>query len=87
MFTSDTVFIVVTVQKRQNSYRLCKRKPKLNQNEFAYQLDIKLDKGEWFDRIAEVEVPIMHPPQLPQLGLAVHVEQDTPSQVLERMTQ
>lgn len=82
----DNIYIVVKVGRRINSYRLCKRRPKLEQNEFAYDLHITLNTFDWFDRIQEVEMEMPHPPNLPKPEVVgVLVEKDTPTKVMDRL--
>lgn len=88
MFRFDDVYVVVKVGRKKNSFRLCKKKPKLEQTEFAYKLQIKLKEEDWFDRIAEVEMAMPKPPNLPKLEIApIMVEKDTPTKVMDRLTE
>lgn len=88
MVRVDYVFVVVKVGKKKNSYRLCKKKPKLDQTEFAYKLRIQLNEEDWFDRIMEVEMEMPNPPNLPKAEVApTMVEKDTAYKVMDRLTE
>ena len=87
MVITDTIYIVVTVGRRKNSYDLRVRQPKsLAQNQFAYKLRIPVDKNDWYDRVKEVFMGQCVPPRLPVPDDSeVLVEKDTPQKVLDRM--
>ena len=86
MMRWDDIYVVVRVGKKSNSYRLCKRKPKLEQNEFAYKLKITLDLKDWFDRIQEMEMAQPHPPNIPKPEtIELLIEKDTPTKVMDRL--
>ena len=82
----DYIYIVVTVNRRRNSYALKMRYPRLDQNQFAYRFKIETDEKEWQKRIKEVELEKVEPPHLPDPKVIEFlVEKDTPQKVLERM--
>ena len=83
---TDYIYVVVRVGRKSNSYRLCKKSPKLDQNEFAYRLKIALDTDDWFDRIQEVEMAQPHPPNIPKPEtIELLIEKDTPTKVMDRL--
>ena len=63
---TDWVYLVVTVLKTKNTYRLRKFKPKLAPNEFCYAFKVSIDKNEWFNRLEEVELEKVSPPEILQ---------------------
>jgi len=91
--TQDIVYLVVTVGARANSYTLKKqaygwREPKLAQNQYAYKIHIKTDEKEWQERIADVTMAPVSPPE--HLHLQVDettIGKDTPTRVMERLSQ
>ena len=89
----DIVYLVVTVGVRQNSYTLKKqaygwREPKLTQNQYAYKIHIKTDEAKWKERIAEVELDQVKPPNFADyISSESLVEQDTQTKVMERLAQ
>jgi len=83
---SDKVYLVVTVLKTKNSYRLFKSRPRLNPNEFCYAFKVTIDMKEWFGRIEEVDLGKVTPPNLPKPeGLELIVEKDIGLRVVDRL--
>lgn len=83
---SDWIYVIVTVGRRKNSYRIRVRPPdRLKQNEFAYKMHIEVDEDDWMDRVKEVEIPIVQPPNLPKPDISIIVEKETPLKVLDRL--
>ena len=83
----DSIWVVATVGRARNSYKLLKFEPKnLAPNQFAYRLKIPFDRKAWLTRITEVELTEVKPPKLPQPEIAeALVEKDTPQKVLESL--
>ena len=83
----DHVWVVVTVGRRNNSYKCRVFCPKsLAPNQFAYNLKIPFDREEWKSRILEVEMAEIKPPRLPKPEIGnIVVEKDTPQKVLESL--
>jgi len=75
----------VTVLKTKNTYRLRKFKPKLGLNEFCYSFRVTIDKEEWFNRIEEVELEKVSPPELPKPRLRLIIPKATATLVLDRL--
>lgn len=83
---TDYVWLIVTVLKTKNTYRLRRHASTLAQNEFAYRFRIRLDKKDWFQRVEEVDLIPVKPPNLPKAEpIELLVEKDTPLKVLDRM--
>ena len=84
----DRVYLVVTVNKRTNAFRLMKRMPKLKQNEFAYFISVELDIEKWLNRVYEVNLPKVLPPRPPHPKiLEAMVELDTVTKVIDKLTE
>ena len=89
----DIVYLVVTVGARANSYTLKKqaygwKEPKLAQNQYAYKIHIKTDEKEWQERIADVTMaPVSPPEHLRLLQVKTTIGKDTPTRVMERLSQ
>lgn len=66
---TNWIYIIVTVGRIRNSYKLCKREPKsLAGNQFAYYLRIETDEDDWIGRIQRVELARVAPRALPVLS-------------------
>lgn len=92
MMRDDVIFLVVTVGARANSYTLKKkaynwREPKLKQNQYAYRIHIKTNEEDWKDRIADVSPSQVKPPELAVISKETIVGKDTPTRVMERLSQ
>ena len=89
----DVIFVIVTVGVRSNTYALRKlaygwKETKLKQNQYAYKLTIRTDAEEWKERIEEVKLDQVHPPEKTSLiSKGFIVDKDTPTKVLDRMSQ
>ena len=92
----DTIFIIVTIGARINSYTLKKlafgwREPKLKPNQYAYRFHIKTEEKDWKQRIADISlnIPQVRPPELKDASLDVKVVvgKDIPTLVMERLSQ
>jgi hypothetical protein len=83
----DTIFIVVTVLKSRNDYRLRKFKPKtLAPNEFCYAFRITIDKKAWFNRVAEIDLGKPRPPEFPKArDIRLIIAKATAQQALDRL--
>ena len=82
----DWVYLVVTVLKTKNTYRLRKFKPKLASNEFCYAFKVSIDKNEWFNRLEEVELEKVSPPEIPQpKNMSLTIKKSTSTIVLDRL--
>jgi len=83
---TDWVYLVVTVLKTKNSFRLMKTKPKLAPNEFCYAFKVSIDKNEWFNRLEEVELEKVLPPELPKpKNMSLTIKKATSTLVLDRL--
>jgi len=82
------VYLIVTIGRKNNSYRICKFKPKhLKLNEFAWYFKISIDKDEWLDRIKEADLGKAEPPNFPECVLESElVEKTEEHEVFERIT-
>ena len=82
----DYIYLIVTVLKTKNKYRLRHHVYSLQPNEFAYRFNIFLNLQDWFKRIKEVELPQPQPINLPEPAvLECVVEPDTGTKVLRRL--
>lgn len=82
----DEVWVIATVGRARNSYKLLKFEPKnLAPNQFAYKLKIPFDREEWKSRITEVELAVVKPPRLPKPEITEKVEKDTPQKILDTL--
>lgn len=60
----EWVYLVVTINKRSNSYRLVKKQPNsLAANEICYGFQVTIDEEEWFEQIKMIEMPPISRPQ------------------------
>lgn len=83
---TDYVYLVVTVLKTKNTYRLRKFKPKLASNEFCYNFKVIIDKKEWFNRIQEIELEKVSPPEIPKpKNMSLIISKATATRVLDRL--
>jgi len=82
----DEVWIVVTILKTKNTYNLRMKKPALAPNQFAYRVEINVDPKEWFNRIADVIMPRVSPPEAYRIDVAgIDVGKSNAEQVMERL--
>lgn len=82
----DHVYLIVTVKKTKNIYRLRMTKPRMAPNEFCYKFKVTIDKREWFDRITELQLEKVSPPELPKPGdLSIIIPKATATLVLDRL--
>ena len=83
---TDWVYLVVTVLKTKNTYRLRRFKPKLASNEFCYNFRVTIDKKEWFNRIEEIELEKVSPPEVPRpKEMRLIIQKATATIVLDRL--
>ncbi len=67
---TDTIWIVVAVNKQSTSVKMLQREPKhLMPNEYSYKLKIVTNFKYWEDRVKEYEMPEVNPPPSPSLKL------------------
>lgn len=83
---TDWVFLVVSVLKTKNTYRLRKFRPVLKPNEFCYAFKCEIDINEWLNRVQEVDLPRVTPPEIRQQPVQLMIAQSTPDQVMARLT-
>lgn len=83
---TDWVYLVVTVLKTKNTYRLRKFKPVLKPNEFCYAFKCEIDINEWLNRVQEIHLPKVIPPEIRQQSVKLMIAQSTPDQVMARLT-
>lgn len=82
----DWVYLVVTVKKTKNTYRLRLTKPILAVNEFAYSFKVTIDKKEWLQRITELELEKVSPPEVPKPeNLIAIIPKTIATQALDRL--
>ena len=80
------VYLVVTILRTKNSYRLKMFEPKLKTNEFCYRIKVSVDEQEWFKRIEELDVGKISPPELSKLdNMQVIMAPATSAVVLNRL--
>jgi hypothetical protein len=85
----DHIYIVCTVRKRVNSYRLLTRPPKtLEINEICFHLTVPFDRSQWFNRTIDIsyDQPIKPPIFQKPNSEEVIQPQHPANQVLDRMT-
>jgi hypothetical protein len=64
----DTVYLIVTVGVRKNSYRVVTRAPKsIKQNEFIFRFSLKTDEDKWKKRVVGFDLPLINPPESVEL--------------------
>lgn len=82
----DWVYLVVTVLKIKNSFRLKKFKPKrLAPNEFCYSFLIEIDEDEWLNRIEEIQLEPIHPPEMTRPEISLMISKETSEIVLDKL--
>jgi len=82
----DQRFLIVTVLKTKNNYELKVKKPVLAPNQFCYRLEVVVDPKEWFNRIADVVLPRMTPPEAYRLNdVGVDIGQSNAEEVMDRL--
>lgn len=83
----EWVYLIVTILKTKNSYRLRKSQPKsLAPNEFCYSFSIIIDTDEWLKRIKEITLEKVSPPELPKPGnLSLSISRATSTLVMDRL--
>ncbi len=82
----DTLFVVVTVGRKKNSYSLRMKLPKLTQNQFAYRLHISTDEEEWKKRVQDVELDKVKPANLSDFFKAQgFTDDDSETKVMKRL--
>lgn len=83
----DQVFIVVTILKTKNTYELKMKKPALGPNQFAYRVEINVDPSEWFNRIADVSMPKVSPPEAYKIDVVgADIGKSNAENVMDRLT-
>ena len=83
----DWVYLVVTVLKTKNTYRLRSKKPNLAPNEFCYAFKITIDKDEWLKRIQEMELEKVSPPEIAKATKSIQliISKSTATKVIDRL--
>lgn len=84
----DHVYLIATIGKKRNSYRLLMRVPKtLAANEVCYNFQVDVETDDWFKRIQEISLGVVKPPNFPGMTLTkITIEKDTPFKVIDRLT-
>lgn len=83
---TDWVYLVVTVLKTKNTYRLRKFSPTLAPNEFCFAFKVTIDKNEWFKRIQELELEKVSPPEIPKpMSMELIISKPTAARILDRL--
>ncbi len=64
------LYIIGTVNIRTVSYRMVTRLPKgLKSNEFAYKLELVCNLDSWKNRVLDVKLPVISPPEENRLAV------------------
>lgn len=85
---NDTVYLIVTVLKTKNTYRLVKFQPtSLKPNEFCLPFRVTIDEKEWFNRIAEtMNLGKISPPEVKKMeDIGVIISKPTSEIVMDRL--
>lgn len=84
---TDIMYLVITILKTKNNYRLRMKKPTpLAPNEFCYAFKVTINKKEWFDRIAEIDLGRASPPEPPKVdSIQLIMPKATATIVLDRL--
>lgn len=83
----ETVYLIVTILKTKNTFKLRKFLPKsLAANEVALKFKLELDTNEWFKRVKEVQLGKISPPEILQArDMSIIIRKSTPNLVMDRL--
>jgi len=89
---NDTVFLIVTVGIKKNSYALKKyiynyREPILKENQYAYRFRIKTNESDWKDRIIDTTLAEVKLPEHLLGEVETLLGKDIPTKMMDRLTQ